>query len=408
MKNRYITTATSIYLNYFLLGMVNIILASNMAHLTEQWNTDAAGISFIISAIGIGKLLTYTLSGYISDKVGRKPLMIFAALAMGIFLIGIPLSPSYKIAFVLALLAGMGNSAMDASSYPGLTEIFPKSAGSANVLVKAFMSAGATLLPFIILWIADRDLFYGYAFFIPAAIYIVNFLLMFMCSFPNHRLKKNENTQGAVMTKFKSEPIFWKEGIALVVIGFTSTGLFTVSQIWLPSYGEDAIGMAADSAIKLLSYYSVGSLISVLILTILLKKFLRPVTVMVLYPILSFISILVILIVKVPVVTSVTAFFIGFSTAGVFQLAITVMTELFWQRKGTVTGIVATASSLAAIVMPFVTGLMAKSGNISIIFIFDAVLSAVGCISALFVLYRYGRVIQGDTAREEKLEHAAE
>ena len=56
-----------------------------MSHLMEQWDTDQAGISFIISAIGIGKLLTYALSGVLSDIVGRKPLVIFSALAMGIF-----------------------------------------------------------------------------------------------------------------------------------------------------------------------------------------------------------------------------------------------------------------------------------------------------------------------------------
>jgi MFS family permease len=84
-------------------------------------------------------LLTYTLSGVLSDKLGRKPLVILSALAMGIFLVGILLLPSYQLAFVFVLIAGMGNLAMDASSYPGLSEIFPKSVGSANVLVKAFM-----------------------------------------------------------------------------------------------------------------------------------------------------------------------------------------------------------------------------------------------------------------------------
>ncbi|OLN23641.1 hypothetical protein BTO30_03475 [Domibacillus antri] len=41
-------------MNYFLLGMVNIMLSSNMAALSEQWETDKAGISYIISAIGNG------------------------------------------------------------------------------------------------------------------------------------------------------------------------------------------------------------------------------------------------------------------------------------------------------------------------------------------------------------------
>ena len=97
------------------------------------------------------------------------------------------MSPSYQLAFVFALIAGMGNSAMDASSYPGLSEIFPKSAGSANVLVKAFMSAGAALLTLMILFFSNNDMYFGYAFFLPAAIFLLNFLFLFTVSFPDHR-----------------------------------------------------------------------------------------------------------------------------------------------------------------------------------------------------------------------------
>ncbi|WP_339202284.1 MFS transporter [Peribacillus sp. FSL P2-0133] len=133
--------------------------------------------------------------------------------------------------------------------------------------------------------------------------------------------------------KFISEPVLRKEGLALVIIGFTSTGLFTVSQIWLPTYGQQAVGMTMASSIKLLSYYSLGALISVLVLSVLLKKIVRPITVIMIYPIITFISILTILLVKVPIIVSITAFFIGLSTAGIFQLAITIMTDFSGEKK---------------------------------------------------------------------------
>lgn len=150
MQTTSIKTASGMYINYFFLGMVNIILASNMSSLTKQWNTDPTGISYVIAAIGFGKLLTYGISGVLSDKIGRKPLVVASAGIMAVFLVGIPLSPSYELAFVFALLAGVANSAMDAGTYPALTELFPSASGSANVLVKAFMSVGAALLPLLI------------------------------------------------------------------------------------------------------------------------------------------------------------------------------------------------------------------------------------------------------------------
>lgn len=387
-------SASGMYINYFLLGMVNIMLASNMSFLTKQLNTDGAGISYIISAIGIGKLLSYSLSGILSDKFGRKPLILVSSLTMAIFLIGIPLSPNYPTAFIFAIIAGIANSAMDAGTYPALIEVFPKSSGSASVLVKAFISAGAALLPFMIAFFADRDLFYGYAFFLPALIYLLNMIFMFKLPFPNHKREQSTvQQQNTAENKFISPPKMKQEGIALIVIGFTSTALFTVAQIWLPTYGQQVLGMAESSSVRLLSYYSIGALISVLVLAVLLSKVLRPVTVILVYPMITLIAVLTLLFVKVPAIAIVAAFFMGFSTAGVFQLAITVMTELFWNKKGTVTGIVATAAGLAAILLPLATGLMSKTGHISIIFIFDAMLSVVGMAAAAFVNYRYRKIL---------------
>lgn len=399
-------SASGMYINYFLLGMVNIMLASNMSFLTKQLNTDGAGISYIISAIGIGKLLSYSLSGILSDKFGRKPLILVSSLTMAIFLIGIPLSPNYPTAFIFAIIAGIANSAMDAGTYPALIEVFPKSSGSASVLVKAFISAGAALLPFMIAFFADRDLFYGYAFFLPALIYLLNMIFMFKLPFPNHKREQSTvQQQNTAENKFISPPKMKQEGIALIVIGFTSTALFTVAQIWLPTYGQQVLGMAESSSVRLLSYYSIGALISVLVLAVLLSKVLRPVTVILVYPMITLIAVLTLLFVKVPTIAIVAAFFMGFSTAGVFQLAITVMTELFWNKKGTVTGIVATAAGLAAILLPLATGLMSKTGHISIIFIFDTMLSVVGMAAAAFVNYRYRKILNKN--RREQIQETA-
>ena len=85
-----------------------------------------------------------------------------------------------------------------------------------------------------------------------------------------------------------------------------------------------------------------------------------------------------------------------------FTSAITVMTELFWNKKGTVTGIVATAAGLAAILLPLATGLMSKTGHISIIFIFDAMLSVVGMAAAAFVNYRYRKIL--NKTRSEQIQ----
>lgn len=394
MKNTYMKAAIGLYSNYFLLGMVNIILSSNMESLTEKWGTTSTVISYIIAAIGFGKLLTYSSLGVLSDKIGRKPLLIFASLFMAVFLVSIPLLPNYKLAFLFALLAGVANAAMDAGSYPALVEIFTKKSGSANVLVKAFMSTGATILPFIILFLADNDLFFGYSFFLLAIIYLFNMMILLLSTFPKGNEVKIEDNEESVksIVKFNSEPKLLKEGLSLIVIGFTSTALFTVAQIWLPSYGQEAVFMATNEAVKLLSYYSIGSVVSVLALAFVLGNKIKATTILIVYPMITVVTVAVILTIKEPSIITMASFFLGFSTAGVLQLAITLMTELFWMRKGTVTGLVATASSVASVAMPLITGAIAERGAINFIFIFDGFIAVIGIIAALFIFVRYKKL----------------
>jgi len=401
MRNTYIKAAIGLYSNYFLLGMINIILSSNMASLTEKWDTTSTGISYVIAAIGFGKLLTYSSFGVLSDKIGRKPLLIFSSICMAIFLVSIPVLPSYKLAFIFAILAGIANAAMDAGSYPALVEMFTKKASSANVLVKAFMATGATILPFIIVFLSENDLFFGYSFFLLAAIYLINMFILIFAKFPKGNDAKTEESEvNEVMSHFNSKPKISKEGISLIIIGFTSTALFTVAQIWLPSYGESTVSMANEQAVKLLSYYSVGSLISVLLLAVLLNK-IKSTVILVLYPVITLVTVSVILTVKVPEVLTIASFFLGVSTAGVFQLAVTLMNELFWTKKGAVTGLVATASSIAAVVMPLATGRIAKSGAIDHIFIFDGFVAVIGMCSGLYIYVRYNKLTK-DVNEEEK------
>ncbi|MCY8521193.1 MFS transporter [Bacillus atrophaeus] len=395
MKNQYTKMAIGLYINYFLLGMVNIILASNMESLSKQLGTTAAGISYLVSAIGIGKLVSLAVAGRLSDKYGRKPFVVAASFIYLIFLIGIPLAPNYALAFIFAVSAGIANSFLDSGTYPALIEGFPKKASSATVLVKAFVSIGATLLPFFISFIVAKDLFYGYTFFLPAIIYFINGFFLLKVAFPNHNQKDASGTSGAsAQDQFKSQPKLRQEGLAIIILGFTSTALFVLVQVWLPKFGQEALGMPEVQSVQLLSYYSIGALVSVLLLAVLLNKVIKPVTVMIVYPAIALVSLLALLFIHQPAVSVISSFVIGLSTAGVFQLAMTVMAELFPANKGTITSFVNTAASLAFILIPLVTGILSKSAGLTSVFMLDVGIAVISILLALFIGYRYKQVMR--------------
>ncbi len=85
-------------------------------------------------------------------------------------------------------------------------------------------------------------------------------------------------------------------------------------------------------------------------------------------------------------------FFLRLFNHGCFSNLHYINDRLFWKRKGAVTGIVATASSIASIVLQIATGLIAKAGGIAHIFMFDFCIAVLGTAAAAFLYYRYRKL----------------
>lgn len=182
MKMIFIKIVFGMYINYFFLGMVNIILVFNMFFLMKQWNIDLIGISYVIVVIGFGKLLIYGIFGVLLDKIGRKLFVVVFVGIMVVFLVGIFLLLSYELVFVFVLLVGVVNLVMDVGIYLVLIEFFLVVFGLVNVLVKVFMFVGVVLLLFLIIFLLDYSLFYGFVFYFFVVVYVLNivYLLMFL------------------------------------------------------------------------------------------------------------------------------------------------------------------------------------------------------------------------------------
>lgn len=392
LKNKYMPTALAMYINYFLHGMGCIILAQNIDFLMEQFNTNNAGVSYVISALGLGRLIVLFISGVLSDKYGRKPFVLLGMVSYVVFMGGILISTNVTMAFFFALLAGMANSFMDAGTYPALAECFPEAPGSANVVIKAFMSAGQFVLPWIISFLIANNLYFGWSFIFCIAIFVINGLFMLKLKFPEFKVVEKKSTTENVTTESKVKANFWIEGLCLILMGFTATATFQIIANWLPSFAREIAGVEQTVSLKLISIYSTGSIMSVFITSILVAKWIRQVRFTFVYPLISLLMLVVLWMFPSTITCVIAAFVIGFTAAGgVLQLALTSMSELFPASKGKITGIVFTASSIASTVVPSITGILADI-NLSHVILFDIGITALGVILALIVNIRYNIV----------------
>lgn len=392
MKHPYIKMGLGIYLSYLMLGMVNIILASNMEFLTEQMNVEKIDISLLISIIGIGHLVTINISGKLSDRYGRKRLLIIATFLYTIFLVGIPFTNSFHIAMGLSFIAGICNSLLDSGSYPALNEAFVRRAGTATVLIKAFVSLGAVILPVIIALLITKHIFFGYAFFVPAIIFLLAGFILLKSEFPKNKEDELDNDSVDQTTKeeqFTVKPRLMKEGVALILIGFTSISLLLIVQTWLPTYAKEVLGFKEIEAISLISFFSIGGLLSVILLAILLNRWIKPVTAMILYPFMAAIVLIIFIINPYEKITTLLVFCLGLFMSGIFQLTMAVMIELFPKNKGTSVAYVSAAGSVAFMVIPYGTGLLREYFNVTSVFVFDFILALVSTILATYIYKKY-------------------
>lgn len=395
MKNKYTPTALALYFNYFVHGMGVIILSQNAAALAKQWGTSQTAALAVVSALGIGRIINLLISGVLSDKFGRKPFVQLGIVTYFIFFIGILLSPNTVIAYILGILAGMANSFLDTGTYPGLMEIYPNSKGTSNVVLKAFISAGQFLLPFIVSGLATAHMWYGWSFIIPAAILVVTFLyFLFGGAFPDSNEVTKEDEEKAEKAEEQASNNLasnvWIDGTLFIIYGYISQATFYLVSQMLTQYGQQVGGMAQASAHSLVSWYSLGSICCVLLTAVLGKK-ISEIQFVPVYTLGAFVSILLMWLFPTnAALMIILAFLVGFFAAGgVMQLALTVMAEFFPAGKGTVTGFFYTAGSIASFTIPLFIGWI---GNMKNVMFLDVIIALIGFIDTLLIAIRYKKL----------------
>ena len=388
----------SLYLNYFVHGIGVLILAQNMDSLAARWGS-LADVMSVIGMLGIGRLIVLFVSGKLSDKYGRKPFVLLGMITYIAFFLGILVSPTTAVACIFGILAGIANSFLDAGTYPALIESYPESASTVTVLLKAFISAGQFLLPLFIGVLVMMNAWYGWSFIVAAVILALNFVIMLKMGFPAMNQVGNSDKNDASEAPVEAPKSKWYlEGICFVLYGYISQATFYLISQWLTKYGVAVAQMPDLAARSLMSYYSIGSLACVFFTAFITKKGVRPITLLVVYTLISTLAIGGLYYYPSASLAPIFSAVVGFSAAGgVMQLGLVMMTEMFPKGKGTMTGIFYTTGSIASFTIPVVTGYMADSGINSIMGL-DAAIALAGFIVACIIYVRYNSVMKNRKA----------
>lgn len=389
-KKNYVITSLTLYFTYFIHGIGASILGLYKPQFAKAWGAvvgsdgivDVSRVVAVIAALGLGRLISLPFSGPISDKFGRRLSGIIGVICYGIFFFGIAFSPSMQIAYVFAIIGGIANSFLDTCVSPTCMEIYVNNPSIANMFTKFSMCISQFLLPFMIGMVAAANMSYRTIFLVAGVAILIDGILILLLPFP----QRGENGGEKQEKKKKQKVKLTKVSFAAIMIGFTSSSTF---MLWLNCNQElgRSYGMTDSSAIQ--SFYALGTATAILATTFLIKKGLKEINVLILYPAISTVMLGLCFLIQKPWICLVGGFVIGYAGAGgVLQLATSTTAEFFPENKGTATSMVMIASSIANYTIISLASYITKVGGASaprMILLLNMGVTVVGILLALYV-----------------------
>ncbi|MBN9646465.1 MFS transporter [Terrisporobacter glycolicus] len=394
---KFYPTAIALYFTYFIHGIGASIMGQYKQNLAAQWGAekltdgtfDVSMVIAVIAALGLGRLISLPFSGPISDKFGRKVSGLIGIICYVLYLGGIAFSPNMTIGYIFAIVGGIANSFLDTCVSPSCMEIFPENGSIANMFTKFSISVAQFLLPFMIGFVATSALPFKTIFLVAAVAIAIDGLLIAFLPFPIKNCGNQEVKSNELVKKKKMK--FTPASIALISIGFTCSSTF---MIWLNCNQELGKLYGVLDPSKIQSLYAAGTVCAILMSTVLIKKGIKPVKILILYPAIATIMLIAIYFVKNPTIVLVGGFVLGYSAAGgVLQLCVSTANEMFQNDKGKITSIVMIASSIANYtVLNFASYLTkvggTQQGPLNVILL-NIVVTFIGVLLAVYVNKEY-------------------
>lgn len=375
--------SVSLYLNYLIHGMGMIILAQNMNSLGAAWHQPIKIVSFVISGIGIGRLISYLITGFLSDKISRKFFVEVGMFCYAAFALGMPLTKNIGLAYAFAILAGVANSSLDAGTYTTFVEMNGGN-GAYTILIKAFVSVGEFILPILVTILANQGMWFGWSFMAMVVLLAINFCLILPLKFPaanqasgdavNEQVPEIKGVAKKVMTG------------ALVVYGYSSMALMIWFTQWITMFAQQTLHMSNGAAHFLLSLYSIGSITGVLVLFALLGHNVKESHLLLVVNMIALVSLLVIMQSEQSLLMQIASFTFGLSAAsGIMQTGLTIFMKLYPTHRGMITGVFYFFGSIASFTVPIITGMLSDI-NMAAVMAGDLVMAGIGILVAAIVM----------------------
>jgi FHS family glucose/mannose:H+ symporter-like MFS transporter len=362
---------------FLLIGWAGLLVPSLIRSIEHDFSqTDAGmGVFYFINAVAYAS--GSFGGGVVTERIGRRRVLILAAVSLGVGLAMIGTIPVWALLLVAAVPAGFGAGAIDGGVNGLILDLFPAARGRALNTVHLFFSVGALTCPLVVGQLVGAGVVWQTLVLATAAVTIPLGGLFAIVTLPLGRHSAAVATPGERVTGrvLFSWPLI-ALGIAIACYVASEIGVSS----WLVRFLDAAPLALATGALSLFwAGLAVGRLVSARFS----DRFdhLRLATVSALVA-----GGAIIAAVLVPSTGASIALFavVGFASGPVFPLIIAIGGERHPDRSAAISGFLTAAAVAGGVIYPPIMGFLSVNVGL-VIAMFGTGLLGIGCAGALLL-----------------------
>ena len=411
-NNKYNFTAILLWMTYFCHGIQAIIISQNADFFANKWGVEAAAVFAVIAWTGLGKISFLIFSGSLSDKVGRKPLIVIGLIGFVIMFGSFLVANNLWMANILAFIGGAMTSLYDGAINPALFEMYPENKSTASIFSKAFISISSMLYPLLVAFLVSHKMAIEIGIMVPFILSIIVLAGVLIARFPDNDIRKEEKVsareaikilesrQSVVPTTTEEKTVtgrrtsnFAVDGVILSAFAFTIYSTFYLFQQASKLYAQNVIHMSETSAASVTSYYQLGGLIATIVFSIMMARGIRDIALLVISPIFAGLAGLLVYFVPTAATLTIAGIVIGFFAAGgLLQMGNAVLNQFFDKNKGRNTSIYYFVMALGSYIVPMLASKLIAANRADLIMLFVSVCGFASAALMFFAGKRYSHI----------------
>lgn len=370
---------------FLLIGWTGLVVPSLIRSVKEAFSQDDAGIGIFYLVYASAYAAGSFAGGYLTERTGRRPVLVTAAALHGVGFIGIGLADAWTPVLLIAVPAGLGAGALDGGGNGLVLDLYRSSRGRALNLLHLFFSVGALSAPLVIGRLVDSGLDWRA---IPVASGVVAIAIAVgaaVVAMPDGRRSSDAGPDEPSLAAARERPRRRLRGPLLLLA--IAIGCYVASEIgvsnWLVRFLEAAPLSVATTGLAL---FWAGLALGRLVAARISDRFDHT-----RFAIVSSVAMSVALTgaILVPSTTVSIALFAlaGFATGPVYPMIMAVGGDRYPGRAAAVSGLLSGAAVIGSIVYPPVMGFLSITVGLTVAMLGTVVLG-LACAGALALAAR--------------------